>query len=241
MYLGINGAVGTAFALLPRRSSSGVFTGVVQGSGPPPEEKRPIHITAVYSIVSLYKLLNYDPPRKFLKIRHCIIHKEWVIHTRLKKYRCSQFSAVGELRPDLSFPVLETGEFRPDNILGIVTHIFSLTRKFKMIFLKTIFHRTLCSPRIFGHSLLLASTVPQTAVKFYTSHPNIYNFVDVLLQIQSETYIKFRKQKKICEKESFIREQMIKHERKEIVLRYFLVFSSLYTCIKLKNIEIKMN
>ncbi|KAF0765421.1 MULE domain-containing protein [Aphis craccivora] len=57
-------------------------------------------------------------------------------------------------------------------------------------------------------------------MSFYTSHPNTYNFVDVLLQIQSETYIKFRSKsirtEKICEKESFIREQMIKHERKEI-------------------------
>jgi hypothetical protein len=26
---------------------------------------------------------------------------------------------VGELRPDVSFPVLEIGEFRPDNILAI--------------------------------------------------------------------------------------------------------------------------
>ncbi|KAF0712198.1 MULE domain-containing protein, partial [Aphis craccivora] len=51
-------------------------------------------------------------------------------------------------------------------------------------------------------------------MSFYTSHPKIYNFVDVLLQIQSETYIKFIKKK------SFIREQMIKHERKEIVLSF---------------------
>ncbi|XP_016663060.1 uncharacterized protein LOC107884772 [Acyrthosiphon pisum] len=57
-------------------------------------------------------------------------------------------------------------------------------------------------------------------MSFYTSHPNIYNFVDVLLEVQSETYIKFRSKsestKKMCEKEAFIREQMTKFELKEI-------------------------
>jgi hypothetical protein len=42
-------------------------------------------------------------------------------------------------------------------------------------------------------------------MSFYTSHPNIiYNFVDVLLQVQFETYIKCRSKnvrtKKMCEK-----------------------------------------
>ncbi|KAL4130748.1 hypothetical protein QTP88_008140 [Uroleucon formosanum] len=55
---------------------------------------------------------------------------------------------------------------------------------------------------------------------FYSSHPNIYNFIDVLVEIQSETYIKCRnngiKTKKICEKEAFIRQQMTKLAQKEI-------------------------
>jgi hypothetical protein len=55
---------------------------------------------------------------------------------------------------------------------------------------------------------------------FYSSHPNIYNFKDVLVEIQSETYIKCRssgiKTKKICEKEAFIRQQMTKLAQKEI-------------------------
>jgi hypothetical protein len=45
---------------------------------------------------------------------------------------------------------------------------------------------------------------------FYSSHPNIYNFIDVLVEILSETYIKCRsnkiKTKKISEKEAFIRQ-----------------------------------
>ena len=44
---------------------------------------------------------------------------------------------------------------------------------------------------------------------FYSNHSNIYNFIDVLVEIQSETYIKCRsngiKINKICEKEAFIR------------------------------------
>jgi hypothetical protein len=51
---------------------------------------------------------------------------------------------------------------------------------------------------------------------FYSSHPNIYNFIDVLV----ETYIKCRsngiKTKKICKKEAFIRQQMKKLAQKEI-------------------------
>jgi len=42
----------------------------------------------------------------------------------------------------------------------------------------------------------------------------------VLLEVQSETYIKFRSKsvrtKKMCEKEAFIKEQTTKLERKEI-------------------------
>jgi hypothetical protein len=57
-------------------------------------------------------------------------------------------------------------------------------------------------------------------MSFYTRHLNIYNFVDVLLEVQSETYIKFRSKsertKKMCEKDTFIREQMTKLELKEI-------------------------
>lgn len=29
-------------------------------------------------------------------------------------------------------------------------------------------------------------------MSFYTSYPNIYNFIDVLLEVQFETYIKYR-------------------------------------------------
>jgi hypothetical protein len=43
-------------------------------------------------------------------------------------------------------------------------------------------------------------------VLFYISHHNIYNFVDVLLEVQFETYIKYRskgvKTKKMCEQEA---------------------------------------
>ena len=57
-------------------------------------------------------------------------------------------------------------------------------------------------------------------MSFYTSHPNIYNFVDVLLEVQSEKNIRFRSKsvrtKKMCEKGAFIREQMTKLELKEI-------------------------
>jgi hypothetical protein len=50
----------------------------------------------------------------------------------------------------------------------------------------------------------------------FISHSNVYIFIDVLVEIQSETYIKCRsnriKTKKICEKEAFIRQQMTKLE-----------------------------
>lgn len=49
---------------------------------------------------------------------------------------------------------------------------------------------------------------------FYINYYNIYNFVDVELEVQSETYLKYRsnglKMKKICEKETFIRQHMTK-------------------------------
>jgi hypothetical protein len=57
-------------------------------------------------------------------------------------------------------------------------------------------------------------------MSFYTSHPNIYNFVDVLLEVQSETYIKFRSKsvrtKKMYEKKAFVRKQMTELKLKEI-------------------------
>lgn len=55
---------------------------------------------------------------------------------------------------------------------------------------------------------------------FYTSHPNIYNVVDVLKNFQADTYIKLRskenvrKYKRIEEKEMYLREQMNKFTRK---------------------------
>lgn len=56
---------------------------------------------------------------------------------------------------------------------------------------------------------------------FYKSHPNIYHLTEVLLDIQTDTYIKCRSkacrsQKKMCEKEEFIRKEMTKLERAEI-------------------------
>lgn len=50
---------------------------------------------------------------------------------------------------------------------------------------------------------------------FIASHPNIYNFIDVLKNIQSETYIKIqnnrqRKSRQIIEKENYIRKKIIK-------------------------------
>jgi hypothetical protein len=55
---------------------------------------------------------------------------------------------------------------------------------------------------------------------FYFTHPNIYNCINVLIEIQSETYTKCRsngiKTKKICEKEACIRQQMTKLAQKEI-------------------------
>jgi hypothetical protein len=55
---------------------------------------------------------------------------------------------------------------------------------------------------------------------FYFNHPNIYNFMDVLIEIQSETHIKCRsngiKTKKVCETEAFIRQQMKNLAQKEI-------------------------
>jgi hypothetical protein len=49
---------------------------------------------------------------------------------------------------------------------------------------------------------------------------NIYNFIDVLVEIQSEMYIKCKsngiKTKKVSEKEAFIRQQMTKLAQKKI-------------------------
>jgi len=54
---------------------------------------------------------------------------------------------------------------------------------------------------------------------FISSHPNIYNFIDVIKDIQSETYIKIRsngqrKSRQIIEKENYIREKMIEYNNK---------------------------
>jgi hypothetical protein len=55
---------------------------------------------------------------------------------------------------------------------------------------------------------------------FYFNHPNIYNFIDVLVKIQLETNIKYRnngiKTIKVWENEAFIRHQMTKLAQKEI-------------------------
>jgi len=54
---------------------------------------------------------------------------------------------------------------------------------------------------------------------FISSHPNIYNFIDVIKDIQSETYIKIRsnrqrKSRQIIEKENYIREKMVEYNNK---------------------------
>ena len=56
---------------------------------------------------------------------------------------------------------------------------------------------------------------------FYTSHPNVYNFIDMLKNIQSDTYIKLRstndskKNKKLLAQEQHLREEMIKFMNKK--------------------------
>ncbi|KAK7576516.1 hypothetical protein V9T40_012802 [Parthenolecanium corni] len=63
---------------------------------------------------------------------------------------------------------------------------------------------------------------------FYNSHPNIYHLIDVLLDIQTDTYIKCRSKahcrgrKKICDKEAFIREQMTKLEQGQLTRFQFV-------------------
>ena len=51
---------------------------------------------------------------------------------------------------------------------------------------------------------------------FYTAHPNVYNFIEILKNIQSETYIKLRssnslkKHKKLLEQETHLRKEMLR-------------------------------
>ena len=68
---------------------------------------------------------------------------------------------------------------------------------------------------------------------FYTSHPNIYIFIDALKEIQSNTYIQIRS-KELCkkskhniEKENILREQMTKYKNNEISRLQFIKLVSL--------------
>jgi hypothetical protein len=52
---------------------------------------------------------------------------------------------------------------------------------------------------------------------FYSAHPTIYKFIDILKYVQKVTYIKIRssnqrkkKRREMCEKQNFLRKQMIK-------------------------------
>jgi hypothetical protein len=54
---------------------------------------------------------------------------------------------------------------------------------------------------------------------FIASHPNIYNLMDILKNIESETYIKIqsngqRKSRHIIKKENYIQEKMIEYKNK---------------------------
>ena len=58
---------------------------------------------------------------------------------------------------------------------------------------------------------------------FYSAHPNIYKFIDVLKNVQKDTYIKIRSsgqikkiRREIYEKREFLRKQMIKYDVNEI-------------------------
>ncbi|KAL4127383.1 hypothetical protein QTP88_011555 [Uroleucon formosanum] len=58
---------------------------------------------------------------------------------------------------------------------------------------------------------------------FYSAHPNIYKFVDVLKNVQKDTCIKIRSssqrkkiRREICEKQEFLRNQMMKYDVNEI-------------------------
>lgn len=54
---------------------------------------------------------------------------------------------------------------------------------------------------------------------FYSAHPNIFQFIDVLKNVQKETYIKQRsihviknRRMMVCEKENYLRQNMAKYE-----------------------------
>jgi hypothetical protein len=58
---------------------------------------------------------------------------------------------------------------------------------------------------------------------FYSAHPNIYRFIDILKNVQKYTYIKIHSsnqrkkiRREICEKQEFLRKQMIKYDVNEI-------------------------
>lgn len=58
---------------------------------------------------------------------------------------------------------------------------------------------------------------------FYSAHPNIYKFIDVLKNVQKDTYIKIRSsshkkkiRREICQKQEFLRKEMIKYDVNEI-------------------------
>lgn len=58
---------------------------------------------------------------------------------------------------------------------------------------------------------------------FYSAKPNIYKFIDVLKNVQKDTYIKIRSsshikkiRREVCEKQEFLRKQMIKYDVNEI-------------------------
>ncbi|KAF0708341.1 Uncharacterized protein FWK35_00034753 [Aphis craccivora] len=53
---------------------------------------------------------------------------------------------------------------------------------------------------------------------FYSAHPNIYKFIDVLKNVQKDTYIKIRSSnvKYTCVKQEFLSREMIKYDVNEI-------------------------
>lgn len=62
---------------------------------------------------------------------------------------------------------------------------------------------------------------------FYKGHPHFYQFIDIILEVQSEIYIKIRnsstkKSKIILEKEIFIREIMNKYSNNHIIKYHFV-------------------
>jgi hypothetical protein len=64
---------------------------------------------------------------------------------------------------------------------------------------------------------------------FYSDHPNIYKFIDILKNVWKDTYIKIRsssRRKKIrrdiCEKLDFLKKQMIKYDVNEITRFYYV-------------------